>query len=209
MDKYGCFMQMYVYYYWNHSQHRARSVGYSCFKGHRCFSKNLFMSIRHIKKETPGSHYFFICTEQFTLFTFLHDRAALLLNTHTKIEKRMFKFQKNLLMHHCWIKYIIRAGKFKEKNLPALIMYFIQQWCIKLIKSNKGIYIISKFCILNTFSFELYIHQRKYIVVSTKILSSTTVFDNNNKKCFLSTKSAYYNDFWRIMRHWRLWCHIN
>ncbi len=51
------------------------------------------MSIRHIKKETPGSPYFFICTEQFTyttLFTFLHDRAALLLNTHTKIEKRMF-----------------------------------------------------------------------------------------------------------------------
>ncbi len=28
------------------------------FKGHRCFSKNLFMSIRHMKKEIPGSHYF-------------------------------------------------------------------------------------------------------------------------------------------------------
>ncbi len=25
-----------------------------------------------------------------------------------------------------------------------------------------------------------------------------------NKKCFLSTKLAYYNDFWRIMWHWRL-----
>ncbi len=23
MEKYGCFMQMYVYYYWNHTQHRA------------------------------------------------------------------------------------------------------------------------------------------------------------------------------------------
>ncbi len=25
---------------------------------HRCFSKNFFMSIRHMKKEIPGSHYF-------------------------------------------------------------------------------------------------------------------------------------------------------
>ncbi len=24
IDKYGCFMQMYVYYYWNHSQHSVR-----------------------------------------------------------------------------------------------------------------------------------------------------------------------------------------
>ncbi len=29
-----------------------------CFKGHICFSKNLLMYIRHMKKETPGSHYF-------------------------------------------------------------------------------------------------------------------------------------------------------
>jgi len=30
----------------------------------------------------------------------------------------------------------------------------------------------------------------------TKILKSTTVFKiENNKKCFLSCKSAYYNDF--------------
>ncbi len=25
--------------------------------------------------------------------------------------------------------------------------------------------------------------------------------DDNNMKCFLSSKSAYYNDFWRIMWH--------
>ncbi len=32
-----------------------------------------------------------------------------------------------------------------------------------------------------------------------------TAFNNsNNDKCFLSTKSAYTNDFWRIIRHWRL-----
>jgi len=27
---------------------------------------------------------------------------------------------------------------------------------------------------------------------------------NIAKKCFLSSKSAYYNYFWRIMWHWRL-----
>ncbi len=38
----------------------------------------------------------------------------------------------------------------------------------------------------------------KYITVSTKILCSTTVFNiDNNQKCFLSSKSAYYYDFWR------------
>ncbi len=38
----------------------------------------------------------------------------------------------------------------------------------------------------------------KCITVSTKILGSTTVFNiDNNNKCFLSSKSAYYYDFWR------------
>ncbi len=38
----------------------------------------------------------------------------------------------------------------------------------------------------------------KCITVSTKILCGTTVFNiDNNQKCFLSSKSAYYNDFWR------------
>jgi len=26
----------------------------------------------------------------------------------------------------------------------------------------------------------------------------------NNKKCYLSTKPAYYSDFWKIMWHWSL-----
>ncbi len=44
-----------------------------------------------------------------------------------------------------------------------------------------------------------------YITLSTKILSSRTLFNiDKNKKCFLSSKSAYYNDFWRIMWYWRL-----
>ncbi len=38
----------------------------------------------------------------------------------------------------------------------------------------------------------------KCITVSIKILYSTTVFNiDNNQKCFLSSKSAYYYDFWR------------
>ncbi len=40
----------------------------TCFKGRRCFSKNLFRSIRHMKKEIPGSHYYFF----FALSLYLH-----------------------------------------------------------------------------------------------------------------------------------------
>ncbi len=52
------------------------------FKGHMFF-KELVMSSRHMKKEIPGSHYFFLCTEQFTytnLFTFFAHRPAHSLN---------------------------------------------------------------------------------------------------------------------------------
>ncbi len=44
-----------------------------------------------------------------------------------------------------------------------------------------------------------------YTYNCTYIYLFTSVFNiDNNKKCFLSRKSAYYNDFWRIMWHWRL-----
>ncbi len=37
-----------------------------------------------------------------------------------------------------------------------------------------------------------------FLLLSIKILGSTTVFNiDNNHKCFLSSKSAYYYDFWR------------
>jgi len=58
---------------------------------------------------------------------------------------------------------------------------------------------LQKICISNKCcSFEPSIHWRilKSITVCTKILCSTTAFK--------SSKSAYYNDFWRIMWHWRL-----
>ncbi len=40
--------------------------------------------------------------------------------------------------------------------------------------------------------------KKKSITVCMKIWSSTTVFNiDNYQKCFLSSKSVYYNDFWR------------
>ncbi len=52
----------------------------TCFKGHGCFSKNMFMSIRHMKKEIQGSHYLssFALSNLLTqtCFTFLRDKAA-------------------------------------------------------------------------------------------------------------------------------------
>jgi len=37
---------------------------------------------------------------------------------------------------------------------------------------------------------------KKSVMISTKTFSSTTVFNiDKNKERFLSTKSAYYNDF--------------
>ncbi len=81
MDKYGRFMQMCVYYYWKHSQHRAWRL--DMFQRSYMFFKDLFMSIRLMKKEIQGSHYFsfFALINLLTnLFTFLQDSAALLLN---------------------------------------------------------------------------------------------------------------------------------
>jgi len=47
---------------------------------------------------------------------------------------------------------------------------------------------------------------KKMITVSRQISNSTTVFitDNNNQKCFLSSKFSYYHDFWRVMWLWKL-----
>ncbi len=54
----------------------------TCFIGRICFSNNLFLSIRNIKKEKKKTNtrfllLLFLCTEQFTdtnLFTFFHTR---------------------------------------------------------------------------------------------------------------------------------------
>ncbi len=44
------------------------------------------------------------------------------------------------------------------------------------------------------------------MVSTKKILSSNWFQNNNTNKCFLSTESIYYNDFWRIMWHWSKGC---
>ncbi len=53
------------------------------------------------------------------------------------------------------------------------------------------------------FFWTLYLQRNseQIILVLTKLLCST--IDNNNKSV-LSSKSAYYNGFWRIMWHWSL-----
>ncbi len=73
MDKYGCFIQ-YVYY---ETIANIKHEEQTYFIGHICFSKNLFMSIRNMKKNRFPL-LLILCTEQFTdtnLFTFSHDRA--------------------------------------------------------------------------------------------------------------------------------------
>ncbi len=77
MDKYGCFMQMYVYYYETIvNSMKTRHVS----KVIDAFSKNLVKSIRHMKKEIQGSYYFsfFALSNLLTqaCLNFLHDRAA-------------------------------------------------------------------------------------------------------------------------------------
>jgi len=80
------------------------------------------------------------------------------------------------------------------------ISTFLQR-CIKLIKSDsKDIYNVTK-DVLSLFIWTSYSSKNpeKSVSVSTEILSSTTVFNIDNKnKCFLSSKSAYYKDFWRM-----------
>ncbi len=91
------------------------------------------------------------------------------------------------ILHYC-SKYWV----FEE------ITTFIQQGCIRLIKSDsKDVYKVSKGSLI------LSIHQKimKNIQWScTEIWSSTTVFCNN-KKCFLKSALLW---FLKIMWHWRL-----
>ncbi len=61
---------------------------YTCLKGNRCFSKNLFMSIRHMKQEIPGSHYFsFFALSNLLTQTGLHFcRTGHLTSEHAKVQ---------------------------------------------------------------------------------------------------------------------------
>ncbi len=54
--------------------------------------------------------------------------------------------------------------------------------------------------------FEISIHQIFLKIMQHKNTKQKTIAFNiaNNQKCFLSSKSTYYNNFWRIMWHSRL-----
>ncbi len=93
----------------------------------------------------------------------------------------------------CWRICLLHYHFLKEMNT------FLQQGCIKFIESNsKDIYNVTKIYISNKrCSFELSIHLwfLKNKMYQFPQNSSTTVFNiDNNQKCFLSSKSAYYYD---------------
>ncbi len=82
-------------------------------------------------------------------------------------------------------------------------------WCIlffrihRLIESSKEQHLceIDIFCnVINVFTVTLplfFTYHNLWLCI--------TIFNiDNNQECFLSSKSAYYYDFWRIMWHWRL-----
>ncbi len=86
----------------------------------------------------------------------------------------------------------------------TLILLFSKD-ALNWIKSySKDIYNVTKYVHFKSLLFLLTFYSSvnpekiKYITVSIKIFCSTTVFNiDNNHKCFLSSKSVYYYDFWR------------
>ncbi len=92
-------------------------------------------------------------------------------------------FQKGAtIMYGMWKIMCFLNLKPKLLRKVLEINTFIMQGCVKLIKSNsKDIYNVQN--------------------ISVYILK---IIEIDYKKCFLSTNSAYQNDFWRNMWHWRL-----
>ncbi len=87
------------------------------------------------------------------------------------------------------------------RSLKNGIVFFskdVIHWSINLLQKFK----LFCFVCLCFFSF-IKESWKKCITVYTKMLSSTTVY-YHSYKCFLSSKSAYYNDFWRNLWHWSL-----
>ncbi len=90
----------------------------TCFKGHRCFSKNLFMSIRHMKKEQINTRFpllLFLCTEQFTdtnMFRFLHTAQ------HTSSEHAKYTF---IIYYYICLSL---CAHFDEAKFSIKLVYF-------------------------------------------------------------------------------------
>jgi len=89
---------------------------------------------------------------------------------------------------------------FTLKQLYFFIQHDTLNWSKVIAEALLKIYISNKYC-----AFLYSSKNSKNVMVFTKILSNTTVLKIDNiKKWFLITESAFKNDFWRIMRHWRL-----
>ncbi len=119
---------------------------------------------------------------------------------HFCIEKNSFYlFICNLLNCISPKEFYTTILKFVWKFFNVLIITFIQQGCIKCIKSDSKTFImLEKICIFQINSVLLNFLFNRKLFLQKIIWSSTTVFNtDNNQKCLLSTKSVYYNDLWR------------
>ncbi len=65
-------------------------------KGNRCFSNNLFMSFRHMKKDIPGSHYFSF----FALSNLLTQNSLYLCRTGQLTSSEHAKYTAFVLLLH-------------------------------------------------------------------------------------------------------------
>ncbi len=102
-----------------------------------------------------------------------------------------------LVLRLCFTWYLVENILILHQTYKSLDF---QQWSIKLIKSGSVSKDLKKKFLFKIKSCALKKHNNnnKKASVSTKIWSSTTVFNFDKcKECFLSSKSAYYYDFWR------------
>ncbi len=74
---------------------------------------------------------------------------------------------------------------------------FIQQCHIKLVKTDSTDVQLQNISISNNLVL-------LFLKNPEEIYQNFHKFNIDNKKCFLSTKSADQNDFWSIMWQWRL-----
>ncbi len=88
--------------------------------------------------------------------------------------------------------------------LEKLVLLYSKGTLIWIKMTLKTFIMLQKFYLLNTVLVNLKPKTKMVIVVLLNIFVETFSNIDKNKKCFLSSRSAYENDFWRIMWHWRL-----
>ncbi len=92
------------------------------------------------------------------------------------------------------LKYFLKKFIFLFSNDSLNWSKVTVKTCIMLQKIS----ILIKCCSYELFIHLLILNNKMYNGFHKKILCSITVFNiDNNQTCFLSSKSSYYNDFWR------------